>query len=48
MKKFKYHHKKDAKIVITKMECEKIKNLLGAISDNVSKFITKKWINAHG
>ena len=30
-----------------KMEYQKITNLLDAISDNVPRFITKKWIEAH-
>ena len=29
------------------MEYQKIENLLGNISDNVPKFITKKWIKVH-
>ena len=29
------------------MECQKVTSLLGTISDNVSRFITKKWIEVH-
>ena len=29
------------------MEYQKITNLLDATSDNVSRFITKKWIEVH-
>ena len=29
------------------MEYQKIKNLLDTISDNVPRFITKKWIEVH-
>ena len=29
------------------MECQKITNLLGNISDKLPKFITKKWIEIH-
>ena len=30
-----------------KMEYQKITNLLGNITDKVSRFITKKWIEVH-
>ena len=30
------------------MEYQKITNLLDATSDNVPKFITKKWIEVYG
>ena len=29
------------------MECQKITNLLGNITDKVPRFITKKWIEVH-
>ena len=29
------------------MEYQKIKNLLDATSDNVPRFITKKWVKVH-
>ena len=30
------------------MEYQKITNLLDTISDNLPRFITKKWIEVHG
>ena len=32
---------------LTKMKYQKIINLIDTISDNVSKFITKKWLDVH-
>ena len=29
------------------MECQKITNLLDTFSDNVPRFITKKWVEVH-
>ena len=29
------------------MECQKITNLLDTLSDNVPRFITKKWVKVH-
>ena len=53
-KKSRYHQKKDSKLFMTS-HCfntllngiSEIANLLGTTSDNIPRFITKKWIGVH-
>ena len=54
-KKSTYHQKKDSEILIiwdcfkhhTKVEYQKITNLLGTTIDEIPRFITKKWVKVH-
>ena len=51
-KKFTHHQKKDSKLLMIfwhhiKMEYQKLTNLLDTKSDNVPRFITKKWVEVH-